>query len=106
MNGALNGASQHFFSWRYQIRLQHILHNSECFHYVKCCGSLERGCQLRCRPRLLAMVQNYEAWDLFSYIGGLVGCWLGISVWALAGIFEKSFRKATSSIHKLKSKAN
>ncbi|GFU04463.1 uncharacterized protein TNCV_1080261 [Trichonephila clavipes] len=23
------------------------------------CGSLERGCQLRCRPRHLTMVQNY-----------------------------------------------
>ncbi|GBO16176.1 hypothetical protein AVEN_214748-1 [Araneus ventricosus] len=24
------------------------------------CGSLERGCQLRCRPRHLIAVQNYE----------------------------------------------
>ncbi|GBO09730.1 hypothetical protein AVEN_119625-1 [Araneus ventricosus] len=55
---------------------------------------------------ILSQEPLYGAWDLFSYIGGLVGCWLGISVWALAGIFEKTFREATSSIHKLKSKAN
>ncbi|GFT29988.1 hypothetical protein NPIL_628441, partial [Nephila pilipes] len=29
--------------------------------------------------------------DVFSYIGGLIGCWLGISVWAFTGIAEETF---------------
>ncbi|GFS78031.1 hypothetical protein NPIL_346021, partial [Nephila pilipes] len=29
--------------------------------------------------------------DVFSYIGGLMGCWLGISVWACTGIAEETF---------------
>ncbi|GFT89293.1 hypothetical protein NPIL_529621, partial [Nephila pilipes] len=29
--------------------------------------------------------------DIFSYIGGLMGCWLGISVWACTGIAETVF---------------
>ncbi|GFU21616.1 hypothetical protein NPIL_312571, partial [Nephila pilipes] len=28
------------------------------------------------------------AMDIFSYIGGLMGCWLGISVWACTDIAE------------------
>ncbi|GFS59157.1 hypothetical protein NPIL_317921, partial [Nephila pilipes] len=31
------------------------------------------------------------AMDIFSYIGGLMGCWLGISVWTCTGIAEKTF---------------
>ncbi|GBO16995.1 hypothetical protein AVEN_64041-1, partial [Araneus ventricosus] len=27
--------------------------------------------------------------ELFSYIGGLVGCWLGISVFTFTDVFEK-----------------
>ncbi|GFT53030.1 hypothetical protein NPIL_611021, partial [Nephila pilipes] len=30
--------------------------------------------------------------DVFSYIGGLMGCWLGFSVWACTGIAETTFR--------------
>ncbi|GFS49251.1 hypothetical protein NPIL_600181 [Nephila pilipes] len=33
----------------------------------------------------------YTAMDIFSYIGGLMGCWLGISVWACTGIAETTF---------------
>ncbi|GFR31820.1 helitron_like_N domain-containing protein [Trichonephila clavata] len=32
----------------------------------------------------------YTSAELFSYIGGLMGCWLGISVWASVGFFEKT----------------
>ncbi|GFU17858.1 hypothetical protein NPIL_448141, partial [Nephila pilipes] len=32
--------------------------------------------------------------DVFSYIGGLMGCWLGISVWACTGIAEAAFWSA------------
>ncbi|GFS97280.1 hypothetical protein NPIL_313291, partial [Nephila pilipes] len=33
----------------------------------------------------------YNGMDVFSYIGGLMGCWLGISVWAWTGIAETTF---------------
>ncbi|GFR09996.1 hypothetical protein TNCT_630841, partial [Trichonephila clavata] len=33
----------------------------------------------------------YTSAELFSYIGGLMGCWLGISVWASVGFFEKTW---------------
>ncbi|CAL1283036.1 unnamed protein product [Larinioides sclopetarius] len=32
-------------------------------------------------------------WELFGYTGGLVGCWLGFSVWSLVGIIEKFAQK-------------
>ncbi|GBN51618.1 hypothetical protein AVEN_268686-1 [Araneus ventricosus] len=35
----------------------------------------------------------YGAWQVFSYVGGLLGCWLGISVWTCFGITEKYFKK-------------
>ncbi|GFS98352.1 hypothetical protein NPIL_362001, partial [Nephila pilipes] len=31
------------------------------------------------------------AMDIFSYVGGLMGCWLGISVWTFTGIAETTF---------------
>ncbi|GIY13682.1 hypothetical protein CEXT_565501 [Caerostris extrusa] len=31
--------------------------------------------------------------ELFSFIGGLMGCWLGISVWALTDIIESTLFK-------------
>ncbi|GBM63696.1 hypothetical protein AVEN_215921-1 [Araneus ventricosus] len=41
------------------------------------CGSLQNG-------------------ELFSYIGGLIGCWLGISVWAFTSICEKFVGKLST----------
>ncbi|GFQ74844.1 uncharacterized protein TNCT_315651 [Trichonephila clavata] len=35
----------------------------------------------------------YGTEELFSYIGGLMGCWLGISVWASVSLFENIYRK-------------
>ncbi|GBL94473.1 hypothetical protein AVEN_235582-1 [Araneus ventricosus] len=54
------------------------------------------GVILYTRDRDVTIVSHlplYNDWELFSYIGGLMGCWLGISVWAMVGISEKSFRK-------------
>ncbi|GFT77321.1 hypothetical protein NPIL_438871 [Nephila pilipes] len=44
-------------------------------------------------PEVIVMSHKplYNAMDIFSYIGGLMGCWLGISVWACTGIAEASF---------------
>ncbi|GFT41790.1 hypothetical protein NPIL_320021 [Nephila pilipes] len=33
----------------------------------------------------------YNGMDVFSYIGGLMGCWLGFSVWTCTGITERTF---------------
>ncbi|GFV54317.1 hypothetical protein TNCV_4365921 [Trichonephila clavipes] len=45
-------------------------------------------------PEVTVMSHNalYTSAELFSYIGGLMGCWLGISVWASVGGFEKTWR--------------
>ncbi|GIY14286.1 hypothetical protein CDAR_503491, partial [Caerostris darwini] len=43
-------------------------------------------------------------WELFSYIGGLIGCWLGISVWAFVDIIEANCRRLLRLIQKLKQK--
>ncbi|GFW17919.1 hypothetical protein TNCV_2231001 [Trichonephila clavipes] len=45
-------------------------------------------------PEVNVMSHNalYTSAELFSYIGGLMGCWLGISVWASVGIFEKIWK--------------
>ncbi|GBN37180.1 hypothetical protein AVEN_100398-1 [Araneus ventricosus] len=47
----------------------------------------------------------YGTWELFGYIGGLVGCWLGISVWALVGIMEKFAKKVVRFLQKLRKKS-
>ncbi|GBN77136.1 hypothetical protein AVEN_15720-1 [Araneus ventricosus] len=39
--------------------------------------------------------------DLFSHIGGLMGCWLGISVPEFAGILESRFEKIMHLASKL-----
>ncbi|KAF8778244.1 RWD domain-containing protein 1 [Argiope bruennichi] len=40
--------------------------------------------------------------DLFSFIGGLMGCWLGVSIWAFAGIAENVFRRAIQWMEHIK----
>ncbi|GBN84880.1 hypothetical protein AVEN_108310-1 [Araneus ventricosus] len=44
---------------------------------------------------LMKHVPLYGNGDLFSHFGGLIGCWLGISVWTFTDIMEKLFKKAT-----------
>ncbi|XP_055947024.1 uncharacterized protein LOC129980668 [Argiope bruennichi] len=54
------------------------------------------GVVLYIRDRDVTIVSHlplYNEWELFSYIGGLMGCWLGVSVWAFVGISEKTLRK-------------
>ncbi|CAL1278012.1 unnamed protein product, partial [Larinioides sclopetarius] len=49
-------------------------------------------------PQVVVMshIPLYEEGDLFSHIGGLMGCWLGVSVATLTGILETTF---TGLIH-------
>ncbi|XP_055945823.1 uncharacterized protein LOC129976336 [Argiope bruennichi] len=42
---------------------------------------------------VLSHVPMFSSEELFSYIGGLMGCWLGVSVWSFTDIIEKNFRK-------------
>ncbi|CAL1273857.1 unnamed protein product [Larinioides sclopetarius] len=69
-----------------------------------------RNCMNDCKPNCLNVIRVniflsdldvivishnplYGPWDLFSSIGGLMGCWLGISVWTLVGIITKTYTK-------------
>ncbi|CAL1283037.1 unnamed protein product [Larinioides sclopetarius] len=83
----------------------------KCFHGTYCSlpKTLDKNDSLRCEDgsdliRLFvvmkdtdAVVLNYNplfgTWELFGYTGGLVGCWLGFSVWSLVGIIEKFAQK-------------
>ncbi|GBN44197.1 hypothetical protein AVEN_148420-1 [Araneus ventricosus] len=42
---------------------------------------------------VLMHVPLYSSSEIFSHVGGLLGCWLGISVFIFTGIMEKFFRK-------------
>ncbi|GFT06097.1 uncharacterized protein NPIL_40751 [Nephila pilipes] len=44
-------------------------------------------------PQVVVMSHKplYNGMDVFSYIGGLMGCWLGFSVWTFTGITERTF---------------
>ncbi|GFY39506.1 uncharacterized protein TNIN_74931 [Trichonephila inaurata madagascariensis] len=46
----------------------------------------------------------YSIENLFSNIGGLMGCWLGISVWAFVNIIEKTNLILTNCMKKFKMK--
>ncbi|GIZ05007.1 hypothetical protein CEXT_740431 [Caerostris extrusa] len=54
---------------------------------------------------VISHVPRYGMWELFSYIGGLIGCWLGISVWAFVDIIEGNCRRLLRLIQKLKQKS-
>ncbi|XP_055945685.1 uncharacterized protein LOC129976234 isoform X1 [Argiope bruennichi] len=45
---------------------------------------------------------EYTTGYLFSYIGGLMGCWLGVSMWAFAGIAENAFLRAIQWMEHIK----
>ncbi|GIY13388.1 uncharacterized protein CDAR_422621 [Caerostris darwini] len=47
----------------------------------------------------------YGNWELFSYIGGLMGCWLGISVWTFVGILEFNYLRALQFIKNFRKKS-
>ncbi|GIY04546.1 hypothetical protein CDAR_208851 [Caerostris darwini] len=53
---------------------------------------------------VISHIPRYGMWELFSYIGGLIGCWLGISVWAFVDIIEANFWTLLRLIQKLKQK--
>ncbi|CAL1294589.1 unnamed protein product [Larinioides sclopetarius] len=44
----------------------------------------------------------YGKWDIFSYVGGLMGCWMGISVWTLVLLLEKAFRSSAAAFRRMK----
>ncbi|GIY62395.1 hypothetical protein CDAR_50331 [Caerostris darwini] len=46
-------------------------------------------------PEILVLSHKpqYMGVELFSYVGGFMGCWLGLSVWALVDVLEGLLRK-------------
>ncbi|GBL93589.1 hypothetical protein AVEN_25597-1 [Araneus ventricosus] len=54
-------------------------------------------------PQVIDMshIPLYDAGDLFSHIGGLMGCWLGISVATFTSILESAFTEAKHMASKL-----
>ncbi|GIY88907.1 uncharacterized protein CDAR_108201 [Caerostris darwini] len=47
---------------------------------------------------ILKHIPLYGNGELFSFIGGLMGCWLGISVWALTDIIERTLFKVVKLV--------
>ncbi|GFU32385.1 uncharacterized protein NPIL_368641 [Nephila pilipes] len=79
--------------------------------------SCEMNCKANCLTNVLISIyientevnvlrhnRLYGTEELFSYIGGLMGCWLGISVWASVGIFEEAYRKIIQMKRQLREK--
>ncbi|GBO31572.1 hypothetical protein AVEN_13612-1, partial [Araneus ventricosus] len=44
----------------------------------------------------------YGSFEVFSYVGGLMGCWLGISVWTCFGMTGKKFRTVVKYVKNLR----
>ncbi|GBM89997.1 hypothetical protein AVEN_43446-1 [Araneus ventricosus] len=47
-------------------------------------------------------VIGVETGHLFSYMRDLMGCWLGVSMWAFAGIAENVFRRVIQWMENIK----
>ncbi|KAG8177404.1 hypothetical protein JTE90_014852 [Oedothorax gibbosus] len=45
---------------------------------------------------------KYNDVDLFIYIGGLMGCWLGMSLWTSIGILGRGISALGSTTHQYK----
>ncbi|GBM53243.1 hypothetical protein AVEN_169270-1, partial [Araneus ventricosus] len=44
----------------------------------------------------------YGSFEVFSYVGGLMGCWLGISVWTCFGMTGKKFQTVVKYVKNLR----
>ncbi|GIY49092.1 hypothetical protein CEXT_387541 [Caerostris extrusa] len=40
---------------------------------------------------------SFQMWEIFSHVGGLVGCWLGISVWTAFNFIEDLYKSTLKS---------
>ncbi|GIY03590.1 uncharacterized protein CDAR_425841 [Caerostris darwini] len=47
----------------------------------------------------------YGTWEVFSHVGGLVGCWLGISVWTAFNLFEDLYKSTVKLAFKLRNRS-
>ncbi|GIY40844.1 hypothetical protein CDAR_367801 [Caerostris darwini] len=44
-------------------------------------------------------------WEIFSHVGGLVGCWLGISVWTAINFFEDLYKSTVKLAFKMRNRS-
>ncbi|GIY03586.1 uncharacterized protein CDAR_425821 [Caerostris darwini] len=47
----------------------------------------------------------YGTWEVFSHVGGLVGCWLGISVWTAFNLFEDRYKSTVKLAFKMRNRS-
>ncbi|GIX74527.1 hypothetical protein CEXT_668891 [Caerostris extrusa] len=47
----------------------------------------------------------YGMWEIFSHVGGLVGCWLGISVWTAINFFEDLYKSTVKLALKMRNRS-
>ncbi|GIX74524.1 hypothetical protein CEXT_668881 [Caerostris extrusa] len=48
---------------------------------------------------------NMPMWEIFSHVGGLVGCWLGISVWTAINLFEDLYKSTVKLAFKMRNRS-
>ncbi|GFT18837.1 uncharacterized protein NPIL_257451 [Nephila pilipes] len=74
---------------RKDVNLNNILNECRRNCKLSCKGDIRVRIFIR-SPEVIVMSHkpSYTAMDIFSYVGGLMGCWLGISVWAFTDIAE------------------
>ncbi|GIY03596.1 hypothetical protein CDAR_425871 [Caerostris darwini] len=47
----------------------------------------------------------YGTWEVFSHVGSLVGCWLGISVWTAFNFFEGLYKSTVKLAFKMRNRS-
>ncbi|GBM52371.1 hypothetical protein AVEN_160096-1 [Araneus ventricosus] len=90
------------FYWRYQrlcgiwfIQVIKLYHLAPLFR----CKRQRAFIEIYVKNTELTVIRHvplYGSGELFSHIGGLLGCWLGVSVFTFTDIIEKVFWKAVS----------
>ncbi|GFT43023.1 uncharacterized protein NPIL_314951 [Nephila pilipes] len=101
--------------WGYILASNLCNNNESCKREYASCKKMDLEeipkCEMNCKANCLEMKYSFTLKDttekiesteeLFSYIGGLMGCWLGMSVWASVGIFENAYRKIVRVMRQL-----
>ncbi|GIX81668.1 hypothetical protein CDAR_235411 [Caerostris darwini] len=86
--------------------------------YPESCDKLRNDideCQRNCKPECLKLKYKYATkkikpepfptWEVFSHVGSLVGCWLGISVWTAFNFFEGLYKSTVKLAFKMRNRS-